>query len=143
DGNASTLASFEPAIGLALALEDSSDSKLTGIYAIAEDGALVYVGSGQNGRYMAGDVTHFSKYGVLRYNKTFADVSEQYWASSVIKQLAAQGIVTGINDTEFAPLKSVTRAEFTALVVRALKLQATQAAGFADVDDSKWYAEAV
>jgi hypothetical protein len=40
-------------------------------------------------------------------------------------------------------MQSVTRAEFTALIVRALGLEATKEAGFQEVDSSEWYTEDV
>jgi len=73
----------------------------------------------------------------------FVDVSADYWAADVIKRMAELNIVAGIRADEFAPKQHVTRAEFAALVVRALGLTASEQAPFADVDASKWYAEAV
>lgn len=57
--------------------------------------------------------------------------------------LAARGIVTGVTSDEFKPKQSVTRAEFAALLVRALGLSASASAPFLDVAESDWYAEAV
>lgn len=43
----------------------------------------------------------------------------------------------------FDPNRAVTRAEFTAMLVRALGLKGQAEAGFTDVPADKWYAEAV
>ncbi|MEI0736525.1 S-layer homology domain-containing protein [Paenibacillus sp. JTLBN-2024] len=43
----------------------------------------------------------------------------------------------------FEPQRSVTRAEFAALIARALGLEAKQAAAFADVPGDAWYAASV
>src|SRR5690606_28560600 len=60
-----------------------------------------------------------------------------------VKVLTAKHIVTGVSDTHFQPNKSITRAEFAALIVRTLGLKASGAAVFSDVEDSKWYAEPI
>ncbi len=114
---------------------------LVGVYYIADDGSLEYVGGKLEGNKITASINHFSKYAVLEYNRLFKDVSQQYWAYDVIKKMAAKHIVTGISDTEFKPLNSVTRAEFTTLLVRALDLKAAKATIFKDVDESQWYAE--
>lgn len=54
--------------------------------------------------------------------------------------MAARQIALGVGGAQFAPEQKVTRAEFAALLVRALGLKAAGAAPFADVDASKWYA---
>ena len=51
-----------------------------------------------------------------------------------------------MSDTEFAPGKEVTRAEFTALLVRALGLSSSKQrteSRFVDVDEHAWYAQVV
>ncbi|CAK4863349.1 unnamed protein product [Aphanomyces euteiches] len=88
-------------------------------------------------------ISHFSKYAVLSFDKSFADVSDSFWAAQVIKQMAAKHILQGINETEFAPNKNVTRAEFTALIVRALNIKVKGAAKFSDVQTSDWFASDV
>ena len=92
---------------------------------------------------MTADIYHFSQYAVLEFDKTFTDVGSDHWASTLIKNLAAQHIINGINNTEFAPNASVTRAEFAALLVRSLKIKALKAAKFTDIDASQWYASEV
>lgn len=55
--------------------------------------------------------------------------------------MANDGIIKGISDTEFAPDQSITRAEFTALIVRALDLDiVTYQGGFSDVKANDWFA---
>ncbi|MDF2922578.1 MAG: hypothetical protein K0R57_1492 [Paenibacillaceae bacterium] len=83
---------------------------------------------------------HFSKY-VIRENKVqFGDAGEEHWAQAYIEELAAKGIVRGISDSVFAPDAPVTRAEFAALLVRALKLAANEtAAVFPDVQPENWH----
>ena len=70
----------------------------------------------------------------------FEDI-ENHWAKKEITALAADGIIKGITETEFAPDQTVTRAEFAALIVRALELDGADLANeFSDVQSGDWYA---
>jgi hypothetical protein len=52
----------------------------------------------------------------------FSDIS-RHWAQETIETLAGQGIAQGYGDGAFRPEQSITRAEFAALLVKALQLQ--------------------
>ncbi|MCR2803570.1 GH32 C-terminal domain-containing protein [Paenibacillus soyae] len=143
DGSIRKLTNFPKPIPIKLSVGDEVNRDLIGIYYIADDGALEYVGGKYEGGKLSADLRHFSKYAVLEYDKSFEDVGELYWAHDVIKNLAAKHIVAGISETEFGPLREVTRAEFTAFIARALELEATTEPGFKDVDSAAWYAEAI
>jgi len=82
-----------------------------------------------------------SVYGVIEAVKSFDDLSN-HWAKADIEKLAAKQIVKGRTDTRFAPEATISRAEFTALLVRALGLSAAKSAVFSDVPTNAWYAEA-
>lgn len=143
DGEVKQLTSFSKPVILTLHVSEGVNQDLIGVYYIADDGALDYVGGKLTGNKIKAAANHFSKYAVLEYDKSFDDVSEQHWAYDVIKKMAAKHVVSGVSETEFAPEKPVTRAEFAALIVRALGLEATGEAGFKDVDSTDWYADAV
>lgn len=83
------------------------------------------------------------EYAILRMdtNNKFVD-TYGHWAEKFITKMADKGIVSGVSDTMFAPNKKITRAEFTALLVRTLGLSATSASYFTDVKSSDWYASA-
>lgn len=84
-----------------------------------------------------------STYLVLQNPVTFQDIAS-HWSKGDVESLAAKMIVTGRTEQTFVPNASVTRAEFAALVVRALGLSADAASGsFRDVVSSDWYAEAI
>jgi len=74
--------------------------------------------------------------------KSFSDLAN-HWAVKDITTLANKLIVNGTGAGKFEPKRDVTRAEFAALIVRALGLQASGAADFSDVPASAWYADAV
>ena len=83
--------------------------------------------------------SHFSLYAVMEYNKTFADIAS-HWAKNEIEIIAAKHIMVGVDDTHFEPDRSITRAEFAAILARTLKLEPDQASvQFVDVPEGKWY----
>ncbi|MDR1101281.1 MAG: S-layer homology domain-containing protein [Clostridiales bacterium] len=73
----------------------------------------------------------------------FADVSG-HWAEQDILELTQQGIIQGMSDTEFAPQREMTRAQFVALMNRAFPEAVEANSGspnleFADVRATDWY----
>ncbi|WP_337104281.1 choice-of-anchor I family protein [Paenibacillus sp. YIM B09110] len=81
-----------------------------------------------------------SVYTVINGSKTFDDAAS-HWAKPAIDSLASKLIVSGVDENHFAPNKAITRAEFTAIIVRSLGLnEAAAGSGFSDVSASKWYA---
>ncbi len=143
DGKEKVLDQFKKAITLRLKVREDAKPALLGVYYIADDGSLEYVGGQLTDGVIAADVTHFSKYAVLEYDKTFTDVSDQFWAFNAIKELSAKHIINGVNESEFAPKKQMTRAELTSLIARTLNLKASQAASFADVNSSSVHADEI
>jgi hypothetical protein len=86
---------------------------------------------------------HDGVYAVIQLNRTFADL-QGHWAQGDIELLASKLIVDGQPDGSFAPNQTITRAEFAALLVRALGLPEANAGElFTDVKESSWYAGAV
>jgi hypothetical protein len=67
---------------------------------------------------------------------TFQDVTE----SPAVEALAARKIVDGYEDGTFRPEQTLTRAEFAAIVTRALGLAPNVTGAFTDVPTKKWYA---
>ncbi|AFC27510.1 S-layer domain-containing protein [Paenibacillus mucilaginosus 3016] len=84
-----------------------------------------------------------SIYTVIESNKSFDDLAS-HWAQSDVELLANKLVVDGVTADEFQPDRSITRAEFAALVVRSLSLNAvTTNTYFTDVNSSAWYANTV
>jgi hypothetical protein len=69
----------------------------------------------------------------------FSDVDSAGWAKAAIEELAALGIVEGVGQDSFRPMKSVTRAEFLAMLVRAFQLTGAADLEFTDVKPTDWY----
>lgn len=143
DGTVTSYNKFVEPITLRLKIEDNTNENLAGVYYIANDGKLEYVGGELVGKELVAEIHHFSKYAVLEYNKSFPDVAANHWAGDIIKIMAAKHIVQGTNTGAFAPEADVTRAEFASMLVKALGLTASGASGYADVSADAWYAEAV
>ncbi|MCZ8516662.1 S-layer homology domain-containing protein [Paenibacillus filicis] len=85
-----------------------------------------------------------SIYTVASFNKSFTDIAN-HWAKVDIQLLANKLVIDGMTDTTFAPQNNITRAQFAALVVRALGLTITSSTNIAfnDVHSSDWYAGVV
>lgn len=83
-----------------------------------------------------------SVYTVIENNKSFADMTG-HWAKADVELLANKLVVDGVTDNRFDAERPITRAEFAALLVRALGLTPAPAkASFSDVSAGDWYAEA-
>ncbi|SFE40753.1 S-layer homology domain-containing protein [Paenibacillus algorifonticola] len=87
---------------------------------------------------------HNSLYAVISSDhSSFADL-EGHWVQADIELLSNKLIVQGYSHSGFAPDQQVTRAEFAALLVRALGLaDHKQAGSFSDVAQEAWYAGAI
>ncbi len=82
-----------------------------------------------------------SVYVVAEQAVSFADV-QNHWSQSLVQLAAAKGLVSGVGNGRYAPDKSVTRAEFAAMLVRALGRGAStsdSAAPYGDVQPNAWY----
>jgi len=68
----------------------------------------------------------------------FSDV-KNHWAKDDINELASRKVISGRTASTFAPDASITRAEFAAIVVRALGLMPQNKNIFTDVTSNEWY----
>lgn len=86
-----------------------------------------------------------SVYVVADQATSFADV-QKHWARPFVELAAAKGLVEGGGGGKYSPDKAVTRAEFTAMLVRALG-QGTSTVSpaklYDDVHQGAWYYGAV
>ena len=91
-------------------------------------------------------VPHNSIYAVMETEPVkFADMTA-HWAKSEVERMASKRIISGVSKTIYAPDRPITRAEFTALLVRALGIRTEAAAAgnvFEDVPASAWYAAVI
>ena len=108
DGN------FEPNTAGVLFIEDGQVRSVPATFTVNEDGTVT-VTINRPG---------FSTYAVATHAVAFSDISTSY-AESNIQSLADKFLVYGTSATTFSPQNKVTRAEFAALLTRALGLNAT------------------
>jgi chitodextrinase/lysophospholipase L1-like esterase len=84
-------------------------------------------------------LSHFSRYALLESTRTFTDITS-HWARLDIEALAARQIISGMTADLFDPAGDVTRAQFAAMLSRALRLEATEETlPFYDVQEGSWY----
>jgi hypothetical protein len=123
------------------------DPARVGLYVYDPDvGDWVFV----PGRYdpeaglLVASLWHLSEYGVLSSVRTFGDVAT-HWARRDIEILAGRKVIQGVSPWSFAPQELVTRAQFCALLVRALGLpkEGSGVTPFADVPSGAWFAREV
>lgn len=75
------------------------------------------------------------------FAKSYPDVSADHWASKQIESLTNEEVLVGYPDGNFKPDESATRAEFIAMVVKALhqdKAPLKKAFEFSDVPYKYW-----
>ncbi|MGZ7445157.1 S-layer homology domain-containing protein [Paenibacillus sp. TH7-28] len=85
---------------------------------------------------------HNSMYTVVQAERTFSDV-QGHWAQTDVEMLANKLVLTGGFEGRFTPDGQVTRAEFSAMLVRSLGLrEKTGQSAFNDVPAGAWYAGA-
>lgn len=78
-------------------------------------------------------------------NDEFADLASVPWAKDAINILASRGILSGKGNGLFCPTDTITRAEFSQMIVKAfdLRLLVEKTMTFTDVIYGDWYYEAV
>lgn len=157
-GLVENLLSFRQSNGGFYHVMDGSDgnnqmSAEQGFYALV---AIDRAENGKNSLYRMGDVVKNNSKPNTNINKSKADPSvnvpdvtapgttfsdvKNHANQTAIEQLASRSIINGMGKGTFAPNKTMTRAEFAAIVTRALGLPAKDTKAFTDVPSSKWYA---
>ncbi|WP_139995185.1 S-layer homology domain-containing protein [Paenibacillus paridis] len=143
DGKEVSAQAFSEPVTMSFKVDPAADPDVLGVYRIEADGTIHYVGGTFKDGTLTATVKEAGQYGVLAFHKVFSDVSSNLWASDVIKKMAAKHIIAGVSDTAFNPQGKVTRAEFAAMIARALQLESVNASAFQDVDPEDWYAGVV
>lgn len=74
----------------------------------------------------------------MNSNVTFSDIFG-HKNQQAIEKLAGAGIINGIGNGTFAPNRTMTRAEFCTIVVKALGIKPLESRVFSDVPSGLWY----
>jgi len=85
-----------------------------------------------------GDVNPPQEVAVPAFELSFSDVQKNDWFYEAVLFLAEKGIAKGISETDFAPHKVVTRAEFITMLCRAFGIDERSGDNYADAGDN-WY----
>lgn len=73
----------------------------------------------------------------------FTDVPADEWYGNAVRTLASLGVIKGIGNGQFAPNRTITRAEFTVIAMRFANVSADVTNPFTDVATNDWYYTAV
>nr|WP_255570353.1 Ig-like domain-containing protein [Cohnella sp. CFH 77786] len=129
--------------------DDVDYSKITTGVVLDTDGKIRHVPTkvvSENGKFYAiiNSLSN-SVYSVVSSPKTFADV-ENHWSKADVNDMGSRMIIEGVSETLFEPDKAITRAEFAAIIVRAMGLTENETLidrSFTDVRSGEWYQEAI
>lgn len=117
-------------------------SEITTAVVVEEDGTLRHVPTnGTTDSAIVSSLTN-STYVLIYNEQSFSDASGK-WYEDTVNEMASRKIINGVGDDLFAGERSITRAEFAAIIVRALGLPADGTVNFSDVSENAWYAGAV
>lgn len=119
--------------------------------------AVYYVDGKQiehiGGKVSNGKVTfttsHFSTFIMLeQLVSSFLDLPSNHWVAEAVYALVEQGIIKGVDADHFAPARSITRAEFVTLIMRAYEAKqlpsiTATAISFTDISDNQYYTDYV
>lgn len=77
------------------------------------------------------------------WKNPFVDVHKSDWFYNEIAYVAQNGLMNGTTKTTFSPYSSTTRAMIVTILYRLEGSPKTGSSGFDDVEDGKWYTDAV
>jgi len=78
---------------------------------------------------------------IIENNKTFSVLSKSHWAYDEILKMLDEEVVNGYPDNTFKPEESVSREEFTSMLIKALEMENkyyTTNLKFRDLDEKSW-----
>ncbi|UUZ83714.1 S-layer homology domain-containing protein [Paenibacillus sp. P26] len=122
-------------------------SKITTATVLLADGTVYHVPTYitvRGGKYYAvvSGLTN-STYTLIWHPMTFADV-EGHWSKDAVNDMASRLIVNGVDEVRYNPNAAITRAEFAAIIVRALGLPENgKVTAYSDVKSGDWFVGAV
>lgn len=73
----------------------------------------------------------------------FTDVAADRWYADAVNTLAFMGIINGVGNNQFAPSRTISRAEFAAIATRFAKANSNGSLAFTDVKRSDWFYNSV
>ena len=139
-----SVSKFNGYVERTVAIPDGVDpSKITTGIVLNADGTFSHVPTTIiliDGKYYAkiNSLTN-STYSVIYNPVEFADIAN-HWAKDAINDMGSRLVVTGYENGNYNPNVRITRAEFAAIIVRAMGLQKGQTdSSFSDVTLTDWF----
>ena len=121
-------------------------AKITTAVVVGADGSTRHVPTNvmeKDGKYYAVINSRTNSiYALIENSVTFSD-ADGTWYEAAVNEMGSRKIISGRESGVFDGDASITRAEFAAILVRALGLPANGTSTFADVSSSDWYSGAV
>ncbi|HEX3031186.1 MAG TPA: S-layer homology domain-containing protein [Bacillota bacterium] len=124
--------------------------KKVNLYKLQDDGSLKMQPTRllPEGKTLKAVINGLGEYQLKENPVVFTDVTAKSpfgWALSDIEEMASKQIITGKGQNNFEPGAGVTRAEFIAMLVRAMGITVNPAKQvvFKDISSSQWYANPV
>jgi uncharacterized repeat protein (TIGR02543 family) len=145
NGKSVTVERFGSYVQRVIEIPDGTDPKtITTAVVVEADGTQRHVPTdvySENGNWYAriNTMTN-STYALIHNSVSFADTKDKWYDASVT-EMASRGIISGNGENTFDGERAITRAEFTAILVRALGLPSDSIAAeaFRDVSANQWY----
>ncbi len=75
--------------------------------------------------------------------KSFDDMDKHTWALEAVEYLHEKEVVNTTGIRQYSPGENITRADFAMFLIRALNITGDTTDGFADVDDTAYYAKEI
>ncbi|BBH22340.1 hypothetical protein Back11_36850 [Paenibacillus baekrokdamisoli] len=126
---------------------DINPMKVTTGVLIGKDGTMSHVPTKIeqiNGVYYARINSLYNGiYTLVSHRLAFED-TEHHWSKAAVQDLASRLVVLGVGKDRYLPDRTMTRAEFAAILIRGLGLQAgSGTTPFTDVKIADWYSDVV
>lgn len=125
--------------------QDPSLSKLSFVPKAGYQGTvtLSYVGVDGSGERVSGTVSIGVSTNATGVSSRFNDMSAYLWAGPAVEFLSQNGVVSGVNSTQYGPGQSIRRGDFVLMLCRAFGFTGSETYSFQDVPQDSYYAQAI
>ena len=146
NGKSAMVDNFSRFVERTVEITEEQARRITTAVVVGTDGSLRHVPTSvfqKDGKYYAtiSSVTN-SVYAFIENEVEFSDAQGK-WYEKAVNEMAGRKIINGIGSSNFGGERNITRAEFAAILVRALGLPTNGTGTFVDVAADAWYSGAV
>lgn len=138
-----TVSSNGKAFAYTLDWKGLSLTPYTNLYRVTEGGSLELATFSIVNQKQPVSLNSGVTYAAVEVKHGYSDLAASHWSYPYVQMLSGIGVMQGTGNGQVSPDKKVTRAEFTAMIARALGLKASGGAAFADVKANAWYGDVV